>query len=514
MAYAFFDGKFVPLAEAKVSIMTHAFNYGTGCFEGIRAYWNAQEEQLYVFHLRAHFERLERSAKILHMGSPYSAEEMCELTLELLRRNEARTDTYVRPSSTRAPRSSACACTASTMASACSPPPSASTSTPRRARAAASTSWRRIDDNSIPARAKVIGGYINSALAKTEAVENGFDEAIMLTQDGHVSEGSGENIFLVEGSSWSPRPAPTTSWSASRAAASSSWRPEEFGLQTVERSIDRSELYAADECFMTGTAAEVTPVVEVDRRPVGQGGVGPLTAKLQKTFMDIALGVDKRYAEWRTPVLQVGVQGGRGRPGGARAAASGAAHAPAERYQCLAEHLTPGRRAVFCCSSFSCARAGAGRLCGRGERRLARSGHAASPCAAATPTPTAVPWPTPTRAVPKEIRLAGGSARQHLRCLRQGAGRGVDGARAGPQGHRAQHRRPGRQSAPARRGRGRGRLQPRRPRHPGGQQGAALQPGPPHPRRHPGLALPGGGADPGRAPTPRIETSRGLVGSG
>ncbi|MHB1132200.1 MAG: branched-chain amino acid transaminase [Chloroflexota bacterium] len=309
MAYAFFDGKFVPLAEAKVGIMTHSFNYGTGCFEGIRAYWNAQEEQLYAFQPRAHFERLVRSAKILHMGSPYSADEMCELALELLRRNEARTDTYIRPIIYKSSEIVGVRLHGIEDGFCMFTTPFGKYLDPEKGARCCVSSWRRIDDNSIPARAKVIGGYINSALAKTEAVENGCDEAILLNQDGHVAEGSGENIFLVQGALLvTPAVTDNVLLGITRSAVME-LAQKEFGLQVVERSIDRSELYTADECFMTGTAAEVTPVVEIDRRPVGQGAVGPITVKLQRAYMEIAQGVDKRYAEWRTPVLKVGVQG-------------------------------------------------------------------------------------------------------------------------------------------------------------------------------------------------------------
>jgi branched-chain amino acid aminotransferase len=160
------------------------------------------------------------------------------------------------------------------------------------------SSWRRVEDVGIPARAKVNGLYVNSALAKTEAQENGFDEAIMLDMDGHVSEGSGENIFMVaDGRLYTPPSSDNiligiTRETVVRLAA------DELGVETVERSIDRSELYIADECFMTGTAAHVSPVVEVDRRPVGDGGVGPITAQLQKLYFDVVRGRNSKYAHW------------------------------------------------------------------------------------------------------------------------------------------------------------------------------------------------------------------------
>ena len=309
MPYAFFDGKFVPLAEAKVSIMTHSFNYGTGCFEGIRAYWNEQEEQLYAFHLRAHYERLQRSCRILHMTPPMGVDEMCDLTLELLRRNECRTDTYIRPIVYKSSEIVGVRLHGIADGFCIFTTPFGKYLDPEKGSRCCVSSWRRIDDNCIPARAKVIGGYINSALAKTEAFENGCDEAILLTHDGHVSEGSGENIFLVEGDQLITPPSTDNILIGITRNSVIRLAREEFGLETIERSIDRSELYAADECFMTGTAAEVTPVIEIDHRPIGSGGVGTITAKLQRAYMNIALGVDKRYAEWRTPVVRVVVEG-------------------------------------------------------------------------------------------------------------------------------------------------------------------------------------------------------------
>jgi branched-chain amino acid aminotransferase len=304
--YAFFEGKFVPFADAKVSVMTHSFNYGTACFEGIRAYWNEQEEQLYVFQMRAHYERLHRSCRILHMTPPYSVDEMCELTLDLLRRNNMRTDTYIRPIVYKSSHIIGVRLHGIDDGFTIFTSPFGKYLDPEKGSRCCVSSWRRIDDNSIPARAKVVGGYINSALAKTEAVENGFDEAIMLTNDGHVSEGSGENIFLIYGNELvTPATSDNVLVGITRNAVMQIAR-DELGMTTVERSVDRSELYSADECFMTGTAAEVTPVIEVDRRPVGSGHVGPMTLKLQKAYMDVARGADKRYIKWCTPVQPAG----------------------------------------------------------------------------------------------------------------------------------------------------------------------------------------------------------------
>jgi branched-chain amino acid aminotransferase len=306
---AFFHEKYVPLAEANINIMTHAFNYGTGCFEGIRGYWNVEQRQVFLFRLREHYQRLITSGRILGIACKYSVDELCAITLELARRNEHREDCYIRPllykGSTvvgvrmhnledhftifttsfgkyiEAPDGCRC-CT---------------------------SSFRRIDDNAIPARAKVTGGYVNSALAKTEAQLNGFDEAIMLTNEGHVCEGSGENIFIVSGNTLVTPPSSDNILVGITRNSVMQIARDELGVTTIERSIDRSELYAADECFMTGTAAEITPVIEVDRRSVGTGAIGSLTLKLQSIFFDVVHGRNERYADWCTPVyLQVGAE--------------------------------------------------------------------------------------------------------------------------------------------------------------------------------------------------------------
>ncbi len=300
--YAYFEGNFVPLAEAKVSVMTHSFNYGTACFEGIRAYWNEEKQRLAVFRLREHYERLHRSCHILRIKPLLSIDEMCEVTLELLRKNQVRTDSYIRP-----------ICYKSSLIIGVNlhgiddgftifSLPFGKYIEAEAGIHCQTSSWRRIDDNSIPARAKVVGGYINSALAKSEAQENGFDEAIMLNQDGHVSEGSGENVFIYNnGSLITPDASQNVLIGVTRDAVITLAR-EEFGIPTVERAIDRSELYTCQECFLTGTAAEITPVAMVDRRAVGDGQIGEVTSKLHRLFMDVARGNVEKYAKWLTPV--------------------------------------------------------------------------------------------------------------------------------------------------------------------------------------------------------------------
>lgn len=299
---AYFHGTFVPLAEANVNIMTHALNYGTGCFEGIRGYWNEEQQQLFVFRLREHYERLQTSGRILGMKLTHSVDELCEITTDLIRRNGHREDCYVRPLLYKgSPVVGVRMHNLDDHFAIFTTSFGKYIEAPEGCRVCTS-SYRRIDDNAIPARAKVTGGYINSALAKTEAQLNGFDEAVMLTNEGHVCEGSGENIFIVQGNTLiTPPPSDNILVGITRASAMQLAR-EELGIPTVERSIDRSELYAADECFMTGTAAEITPVIEVDRRPVGSGAIGQVTLRLQSVFNDVVRGKNAKYSEWCRPV--------------------------------------------------------------------------------------------------------------------------------------------------------------------------------------------------------------------
>jgi len=300
--YAYFQGDFVPLGDAKIGIMTHAFNYGTGCFEGIRGYWNESDSELYVFRLREHYARLATSARILGFTPHAPVDELCEITLELLRRNGARADIYVRPILYKSSEVVGVRMHNLEDGFAIFTTSMGKYIDAKEGARCCISSWRRVDDNAIPARAKVTGIYVNSALAKTEAQLAGFDEAIMLTHDGHVSEGSGENLFLVaDGRLITPASSDNILLGITRSTAIQLAR-DELGIDTIERQVDRSELYSADECFMTGTAAEITPVVEVDRRPIGSGKIGKVTADLQEHFFAAVRGKTAKYRAWCTPV--------------------------------------------------------------------------------------------------------------------------------------------------------------------------------------------------------------------
>lgn len=297
--YAYFQGKIVPLSEAKIGVMTHAFNYGTAVFEGVRGNWNEEKQTAYLFRLREHMERLCQSAHILGMEVRDSVDRLCEMAVEVVERSGFSEDVYLRPmvylsGEVLGVRLHNVECDTLIFLS---PFPAY---LPETARCHTST-WRRVQDTGIPPRAKVTGIYVNSALAKTEANANGFDEAIMLNENGHVSEGSGENIFMIRhGQLITPGPADNV-LEGITARSVMQMAKDDLGIEVVQREIDRTELYIADEVFMTGTAAHLTPIVEVDRRKVGSGAPGPITSKLSNLFYDAIRGRSEKYAAWCTP---------------------------------------------------------------------------------------------------------------------------------------------------------------------------------------------------------------------
>nr|BBH93486.1 branched chain amino acid aminotransferase [Thermogemmatispora argillosa] len=298
----FMNGEFIPAERGVISVRTHGFAYGTGCFEGIRGYWNAQDQQLYLFRAREHYERLLRSCKTLQIKLPYTVEQLLEITVELVRRNNQRQDIYIRPVAYKSDQTIGVRLHGISDSFLITAEPFGDYVSTTGLRCCVS-SWRRIDDNAIPARAKVCGAYVNSALAKSEALQNGYDEAIMLTHDGHVSEGSAENIFLVlNGELVTPAPTENILLGITRDTVMELAR-RELGRVTRERSIDRTELYNAEEIFLCGTGAQIAPVVEVDHRPVGNGQIGPISKALQDLYFEVVRGKRPEYrARWCTPV--------------------------------------------------------------------------------------------------------------------------------------------------------------------------------------------------------------------
>lgn len=299
--YAYFKKQIVPLADAKVGVMTHALNYGTAVFEGIRGNWNEDEQQVYVFRLNEHYRRLRNSCRIMRIELPYTDEELHSLTTKLVEMSGYREDIYVRPLAYKSSEVLGVRLHDLEDDLLIFVAPFGPYLDIEKGARCCTSSWRRVEDTGIPARAKITGIYANSALAKTEANLNGFDEAIMLDERGHVSEGSGENIFIVQDETLiTPPPSSNILVGITRDTVITLAR-NELGIGTVERDIDRTELYTADECFMTGTAAHVTPVVELDHRPIGEGKMGPVTARLVRLYFDIIRGKNPKYAHWCTP---------------------------------------------------------------------------------------------------------------------------------------------------------------------------------------------------------------------
>jgi branched-chain amino acid aminotransferase len=302
-SYAFFKGEYVPLSEAKIGVMTHALHYGTACFEGIRGNWNEEKQQMYLFRLAEHYQRLLSSCKVLKISLPYSVEELCRITVELARKCDFKQDIYLRPLAYKSSEALGVRLhdlEADFLAFIIPWGPYLDMD---KARCAVS-SWRRPDDNTMPPQAKLTGLYINNALAKTEAIENGYDEAIMLTPQGYVSEGSGENIFLViDGKLVTPAIYSSILVGITRETVIKLAK-EELGIETVERQVARNELYTAQECFLTGTAAHITPVAEIDGRRVAGGEIGEVTARLQKIYFEVIRGNHPGCGDWCLPVYE------------------------------------------------------------------------------------------------------------------------------------------------------------------------------------------------------------------
>ena len=302
MQTVYFNKQFVPLSDAKVSIRTNALHYGSGVFEGIRAYWNAAEQQLFVFKLPEHFERMVNNCKVLKLKLEHDVKELCAITVDLLRRNQPKEDTYIRPIAYVSSEGLGPKLLGYETGFAIYTIPLGQYIDTAAGIKVGFSSWRRISDNTIPARCKVTGGYVNSALARTEAMEQGFDEELFLTQDGFISEGSAENIFLVRNSSVvTPDRSQDILEGITRDVLLTLCR-EELGLTVVERQVGRTEAYVADEVFLCGTGAQVSPVIEVDRRPIGSGKIGPMTTRIQQLYFDVVRGNHPKYRHWCTPV--------------------------------------------------------------------------------------------------------------------------------------------------------------------------------------------------------------------
>jgi branched-chain amino acid aminotransferase len=294
------DGRLVRYDDAKVGLLTHGLQYGTGCFEGVRGFWNAREEELFLLQLEAHYDRLAQSARILMIKLPLSTSELCDLTVELCARNNLRGDVYVRPFAYKANEDVGVRLHDVKDAFAMVAIPFERYFDAQRGLKVGVSSWRRIDDTMAPARAKITGTYVNSALAKSDAILSGFDEAILLSAEGHVCEGSAENVFIVRGGVvYTPDPSQNILEGVTRRVIMTLAR-QELGLQVVERPIDRSELLVADEMFITGSAAGIQWIESVDHRPIGAGTRGPIATALMDLYDHAIRGGIPKYESWLT----------------------------------------------------------------------------------------------------------------------------------------------------------------------------------------------------------------------
>lgn len=302
--YAYFKGKFVPYSEAKVSVLTHALNYGTAAFGGVRAYWNDEEEQLFIFRPLDHFRRFLNSAKLLCMEFDHTPESLTQITIELLQNEGYRRDVYIRPLAFKADEVIGVKLhDLHDELSIVAIPFERYVANDTNAHATIS-SWRRVDDNMIPARGKISGAYANSALIKTDAVRAGFDEALVLTQDGHLSEGSAMNVFIVREGTLITPPITENILEGITRRSVIELAHNELGIPVIERPIDRTEVYLCDELFMTGTAAQIVAVTRLDHRPIGNGKMGAITARLRDLYQDAVHGRIPHYRHWNTPVYE------------------------------------------------------------------------------------------------------------------------------------------------------------------------------------------------------------------
>jgi branched-chain amino acid aminotransferase len=297
----YFEGDYVPMRDAKISIMTHAFMYGTATFEGIRAYWNEEQGTLYGLKLREHVERIRQSCRILFMQDVPSVDELTALIVETVRRNGFREDAYIRPSFYKSTRAIGVRLHDLDNELYIVALPFGNYIDTANGVRVMTSSWRRNADDALPARGKIVGGYVNMAFQKTEAELNGFDEAVVLTADGHVNESSAANLFMVrDGVAITPPVSDDLLEGVTRKALMELMANE--GIPVLERSIDRSELYVADEIFVCGTGVQVSPVIEVDHRPVGSGEIGPIARLVRDRYFEAVRGKLPEYRHWLTPI--------------------------------------------------------------------------------------------------------------------------------------------------------------------------------------------------------------------
>ena len=298
---AYFEGEYVALGDAKVSIMTHAFMYGTAVFEGIRAYWNEDQGVLYGLKLREHMERIRRNANILLMSDLPPVDELVHIVVETIRRNGFREDAYIRPCLYKSGKAIGVRLHNLPHEMTVLALPFGNYIDIDKGVRLMTSTWRRNTDDALPARGKIVGGYVNMAFQKSEAELNGFDEALVLTADGHASEASAANMFVVrDGVLLTPPVSDDILEGVTRKAVLE--LAEVLGIPVETRSIDRSEIYVADEMFLCGTGVQLSPVIELDHRPISGGAIGPITRRLHEAYFAAVRGRDPRFAHWLTPI--------------------------------------------------------------------------------------------------------------------------------------------------------------------------------------------------------------------
>ncbi len=301
--YAFFEGKIVPIGQAKVDIRTNSLQYGTAVFEGLRSYWNPQAGKSYIFRMAEHYKRFAESAKILMIDLKYDIDELSGITIELLRKEEYREDSYIRPFAYNSGLHIGPKLVGNPQDIFIYSIPLGDYLDISKPINVCTSSWTRINDNSIPPRAKISGSYVNAALQKTEALLNGYDEAIVLTSDGqHVSEGSAMNIFMVKGDTIVTPPIADDILEGITRNSIIEIASNEMDIEVIERSMDRTELYTAHELFFCGTGAQISPIGTVDKRTVGEGKLGMITKRLQEIYFKIVKNNVEKYSSWCTEV--------------------------------------------------------------------------------------------------------------------------------------------------------------------------------------------------------------------
>lgn len=300
--FVYLDGNYVEKENAKISVMTHAFLYGTAIFEGIRAYYNEDEKQLYAFRVPEHYERLYKSAKIMHMNPASTVEEYCDITKKLLQKNNYTQDTYIRPTLYKSAHKVGPGLIDNPDSFLIFTLPMGDYIDTSKGLKVCVSNWRRNSDNAIPPRAKVTGAYANTALIITDARLSGYDDAIVLTEDGIVTEGSAMNLFLIESNKLITTQTTDNILRGITRDTIIQLAKEVMGLEVEERTIDRTELYIADEAFYCGTGAQVSPIVNIDNRDLGDGKVGPIATQLQKLYFDAVKGRIPEYKKWCMPI--------------------------------------------------------------------------------------------------------------------------------------------------------------------------------------------------------------------